>query len=97
MNQSPILRLSGIRKRYGPNTLALAGVDLDVAPGEIVCLLGPSGCGKTTLLRVVAGLETPDAGAVWFNRQDLSVVPVHQRRFGFMFQDFPPFSRTSPS
>ncbi len=95
MNQSPILRLSGIRKRYGPNTLALAGVDLDVAPGEIVCLLGPSGCGKTTLLRVVAGLETPDAGAVWFNRQDLSVVPVHQRRFGFMFQDFALFPHKS--
>ena len=56
--------------------------------GEIVCLLGPSGCGKTTLLRIIAGLETADAGEVTFNDHDLRAVPVHQRGFGFMFQDF---------
>ena len=56
--------------------------------GEIVCLLGPSGCGKTTLLRIIAGLETADAGDVIFNEHDLRGVPVHQRGFGFMFQDF---------
>ncbi len=95
MNQSPILRISGVRKRYSPDTLALDGVDLDVAQGEIVCLLGPSGCGKTTLLRVVAGLETPDDGSVRFKQRDLSAVPVHQRRFGFMFQDFALFPHKS--
>jgi thiamine transport system ATP-binding protein len=59
-----------------------------VQPGEILCLLGPSGCGKTTLLRVVAGLETPDRGHVFFAGRDLVNVPVHRRGFGFMFQDF---------
>jgi ABC-type Fe3+/spermidine/putrescine transport system ATPase subunit len=50
--------------------------------------LGPSGCGKTTLLRMIAGLETPDAGSIVFNEQDLGNVPTHQRDFGLMFQEF---------
>jgi len=95
MNRPPILRIAGISKRYSPNTLALAGVDLDVAQGELVCLLGPSGCGKTTLLRVVAGLEAPDHGSVWFDQKNLSAVPVHLRHFGFMFQDFALFPHKS--
>ena len=53
----------GIVKQYG-STRVLHGLDLDVAPGEFVSLLGPSGCGKTTALRVLAGLETADEGAV---------------------------------
>ncbi len=66
----------------------LRGINLDAARGEIVCLLGPSGCGKTTLLRVVAGLEQPERGTVEFEGQSLAGVPIHQRGFGLMFQDF---------
>ncbi len=68
-------------------TTALAGVSLDVAPGEVVALLGPSGCGKSTLLRAVAGLQPLDAGAVLWDGEDLAGVPVHRRGFGLMFQD----------
>ncbi len=66
----------------------LTDVSFDVQAGEIVCLLGPSGCGKTTLLRIIAGLEPADDGEVIFDGHTLRNVPVHQRGFGFMFQDF---------
>jgi thiamine transport system ATP-binding protein len=67
---------------------ALHGVSLEVPTGEIFCLLGPSGCGKTTLLRIIAGLEKADSGAVEWDGQDIMPVPVHQRGFGLTFQDF---------
>lgn len=53
-----------------------------------MCLLGPSGCGKTTLLRLIAGLETPDSGSILFEGRDIMGVPPHQRGFGLMFQEF---------
>ncbi|TDE99020.1 ABC transporter ATP-binding protein [Occultella glacieicola] len=68
-------------------TTAVAGVDLDVAVGEVVALLGPSGCGKSSLLRAVAGLEPLAAGRVAWDGADLADVPVHRRGFGLMFQD----------
>jgi len=85
---APILQLENISKTYPGGTQALVDINLSVTAGEILCLLGPSGCGKTTLLRVVAGLETPDRGRVLFHGSDLVYVPVHRRGFGFMFQDF---------
>jgi ABC-type Fe3+/spermidine/putrescine transport system ATPase subunit len=66
----------------------LRGVDLHVTEGEILCLLGPSGCGKTTLLRVIAGLEAAERGEVTLDGQSIQQVPVNQRGFGLMFQDF---------
>lgn len=66
----------------------LQGIDLDIPQGEILCLLGASGCGKTSLLRVIAGLEQPDAGDVLVNGHSVLDVPVHARDFGLMFQDF---------
>jgi ABC-type Fe3+/spermidine/putrescine transport system ATPase subunit len=84
---APILDARDLRKSYG-DTPALRGVSLRVAPGSIVCLLGPSGCGKTTLLRVIAGLERADAGTVMFAGRPIDGVPVHQRGFGLMFQDY---------
>jgi ABC-type Fe3+/spermidine/putrescine transport system ATPase subunit len=84
----PILTVRDIHKRFDDPAGVLHGISLEVQEGEIVCLLGPSGCGKTTLLRVIAGLEAPDRGQVLFAGQEMSQVPVHQRGFGLMFQDF---------
>ena len=82
------LEIKSLRKSFAPDTSAVNGVSLTVAQGEIICLLGPSGCGKTTLLRMIAGLETPDAGEVIFRGKDVTAVPPHRRGFGMMFQDF---------
>jgi iron(III) transport system ATP-binding protein len=85
------LTFEHVARRYG-ETMALDGVDLDVAPGEVVCLLGPSGCGKTTLLRVAAGIEKPSAGRVLINDREVAgpyrFVPPEDRGIGLMFQDF---------
>ena len=67
--------------------LALDGVSLDVAEGEVVGVLGPSGSGKSTLLRVVAGLQQPDRGRVLLDGHDLASVPPHRRGIGMVFQD----------
>jgi ABC-type Fe3+/spermidine/putrescine transport system ATPase subunit len=83
-----MLQVEHVTKWYDNKILALSRVDLTVKRGEIVCLLGPSGCGKTTLLRVIAGLEVMAEGEIRLDNQDLSSVPVHRRRFGYMFQDF---------
>lgn len=72
--------------RYGDN-VAVNGVSLTAAPGEIVALLGPSGSGKSSLLRAVAGLESVAAGDVLFAGDSVVNVPVHRRGFGLMFQD----------
>jgi thiamine transport system ATP-binding protein len=66
---------------------AVGGVDLDVADGEIVCILGPSGSGKSSLLRAVAGLDPDARGRVAWDGEDLARVPPHRRGFGLMFQD----------
>jgi len=84
---APILEARELFKSYG-DTPALRGVSLRAAPGAIVCLLGPSGCGKTTLLRVIAGLERADRGEVMFAGWPIDGVPVHERGFGLMFQDY---------
>ncbi len=81
------LRIRGVVKRFGALT-ALDAVDLEVGQGELVSFLGPSGCGKTTLLRVVAGLETADEGAVLLDDADLIRTPARQRNFGVVFQSY---------
>ncbi len=82
-----MLILNDIHKRYGA-TQVLRGFDLQIQDGEIVCLLGPSGCGKSTALRLIAGLDTPDSGTISLDGRSLTHVPVHERGFGLMFQDF---------
>jgi len=84
---APLLVASHIHKSFS-GAPVLRDVSIHVDAGEIVCLLGPSGCGKTTLLRIIAGLETPDSGALTFDGRDLAGAPIHERGFGLMFQDF---------
>ena len=81
------LTVRSIHKKYEDKPL-LTGLDLDVAIGETVCLLGASGSGKSTLLRIIAGLEQPDSGEILWDDVDLVDTPTHERRFGFMFQDY---------
>ena len=81
------VELQGIVKSYA-GTRVLHGVDLDIAPGEFVSLLGPSGCGKTTLLRVLAGLEGSDEGAVLLGGHDVSRIPTNKRDIGMVFQSY---------
>jgi ABC-type Fe3+/spermidine/putrescine transport system ATPase subunit len=81
------LSVREIHKSFG-DTEAVRGVSFDVAQGETVALLGPSGCGKSTLLAIIAGLETPNQGEVLWDSADLAGIPVNQRGFGLMFQDY---------
>ncbi len=66
----------------------LADLSFSVGRGETICLLGPSGSGKSTTLRLIAGLEEPDEGDILWEGVSLAGVPVHERRFGLMFQDY---------
>jgi len=83
----PYLAVEGVRKTFG-RFPALQGVSLAAPRGEFVCVLGPSGCGKTTLLRVVAGLERPEAGRVIIDGRDVSRSPVSRRNVGIVFQSY---------
>ncbi|MBX3605318.1 MAG: putative 2-aminoethylphosphonate ABC transporter ATP-binding protein [Piscinibacter sp.] len=83
----PYLRLEGVAKQFGAFT-ALQGVDLEVGRGEFVCFLGPSGCGKTTLLRIIAGLETPTRGRLLQAGRDVTALPPAQRDYGIVFQSY---------
>ncbi len=81
------MRVRDIHKRFGHFT-ALGGVSLDIAEGELVCLLGPSGCGKTTLLRCIAGLEQQDSGSLHIGQRDISRLPPQARDYGILFQSY---------
>ena len=91
---STTLELHRIEKRYGA-TRAVAGVDLSVAPGELVALLGPSGCGKTTTLRMVAGFVEPTAGRILMGGSDITRMPPHKRNAGMVFQSYALFPHMS--
>lgn len=77
----------GLCRTFG-TTVALDGLDLAVRQGEFLALLGPSGCGKTTALRMLAGFEQPDAGAVLVDGEDITRVPAHRRDAGMVFQSY---------
>lgn len=76
-----------VRKTFGP-TVALESFDLDVKEGELITLLGPSGCGKTTALRITAGFEFADSGAVLVGGADITRTPAHKRNMGMVFQSY---------
>jgi spermidine/putrescine transport system ATP-binding protein len=91
---SPIVRIEGVTKRFGAIT-AVDKVDLVIERGELFALLGSSGCGKTTLLRLLAGFETPDAGRLIIDGQDMTGVPPHLRPINMMFQSYALFPHMS--
>ena len=84
---APLVSFERITKRFGAFT-AVDGLSLDIHEGEFFALLGPSGCGKTTLLRLLAGFETPDEGRVVLDGQDLTGVPPYRRPVNMMFQSY---------
>ena len=83
----PVLELRNVTKRFG-SVVAAGDISLSVDQGEFFALLGPSGSGKTTMLRIIAGLETPDEGAVLINGQDVTALPPYARGVGMVFQNF---------
>jgi len=89
-----MIEVDGVSKRYG-ETDALRDVSVSVPAGSLTALLGPSGGGKTTLLRVIAGLEIPDAGAIRMDGEDVTAVPVRRRGIGFVFQHYAAFKHMS--
>ncbi|GAB3390362.1 sulfate/molybdate ABC transporter ATP-binding protein [Azotobacter armeniacus] len=81
------IEIRNVSKRFSAFQ-ALNDINLDIHSGELVALLGPSGCGKTTLLRIIAGLETPDSGSIAFHGGDVSGHDVRDRNVGFVFQHY---------
>jgi sulfate transport system ATP-binding protein len=89
-----MITVTNARRRYG-DFAALDDVTLEIPDGSLTALLGPSGSGKSTLLRVIAGLETPDAGTIVIAGQDVTAVPPQQRNIGFVFQHYAAFKHMS--
>src|ERR1700730_13977700 len=81
------VRLDGVRKQFSA-VAAVERVSLDIFAGEFCALLGPSGCGKTTLLRLLAGLDTPDEGRILLDGEDIALVPPYRRPINMMFQNY---------
>ena len=92
----PLLSLKNLSKRFD-KTQAVADVSLDVDRGEFFGLLGPSGCGKTTTLRMIAGLEKPEAGVIEFGGHDITNLPAERRGFGMVFQNYALFPHLNVS
>ena len=85
--QQPYVRIEQVTKRFGAFE-AVSQVSLDIAQGEIFCLLGGSGCGKTTLLRMLAGFEAPTEGRIYIDGVDVTEVPPYDRPVNMMFQSY---------
>jgi sulfate transport system ATP-binding protein len=81
------VKIANIRKEFGQFP-ALSDLSLSIRSGELIALLGPSGSGKTTLLRLIAGLEQPTAGKIFFGEEDASEKSVQERHIGFVFQHY---------
>ena len=85
------IEVKNLNKRFG-KTVVCDNLNLDIPSGELVALLGPSGSGKTSLLRIIAGLEVPDAGNVFFHGEDATHTDVRERQVGFVFQHYALFA-----
>jgi len=91
---TPLIRIEGVSKRFGDFT-AIDDVTLDIFPEEFFALLGPSGCGKTTLMRMLAGFETPSQGRITIDGIDMGGVPPNRRAVNMMFQSYALFPHLS--
>ncbi len=91
---TPLLRIDAVVKKFGVFR-AVDGLSLDIRSGEFFALLGPSGCGKTTLLRMLAGFETPDEGRILLGGKDIAQIPPHERPVNMMFQNYALFPHLS--
>jgi putrescine transport system ATP-binding protein len=87
VTEPPLLRIDAVVKKFGAFR-AVDGLSLDIRRGEFFALLGPSGCGKTTLLRMLAGFETPDEGRILLGAKDIARVLPHERPVNMMFQNY---------
>ncbi|MCA6099907.1 ABC transporter ATP-binding protein [Bradyrhizobium sp. WSM 4400] len=94
VSDMPLLRVEGVAKSFG-NFRAVDKLSLDIRAGEFFALLGPSGCGKTTLLRMLAGFETPDEGRILLGGSDIAQVLPHERPVNMMFQNYALFPHLS--
>ncbi len=92
----PIVSIKGITKRF-PGVIAVDDVNVDIKENEFFALLGPSGCGKTTLLRIIAGFETPTEGAILIDGEDMSVTPPNRRPVNMVFQSYAVFPHMTVS
>jgi putative spermidine/putrescine transport system ATP-binding protein len=96
MGHGAAVRVENCGKTFADGTRALEPATLDIARGETLVLLGPSGCGKTTMLRIIAGLELPDAGGkVLFDGKDMTSIPIEKRNVGMVFQSYALFPNMS--
>ena len=82
-----MLELNKIRKSYDGVTI-LDNISLSIESGEILSILGPSGCGKTTLLNLILGITDADSGEIWFEGRNITRVPMEERGFNIVFQDY---------
>ena len=87
MTEAPYLSINGISKSFGPMQV-VRNADIEVGRGEFVSFLGPSGCGKTTILRMVAGFETPSTGSISIDGRDITYLKPSQRNIGMVFQSY---------
>ena len=90
----PLIKINGVTKRFGDFT-AIDDISLDIYPQEFFALLGPSGCGKTTLMRMLAGFETPSSGVISIDGKDMASVPPNKRAVNMMFQSYALFPHLS--
>ncbi|ANY80709.1 ABC transporter ATP-binding protein [Microvirga ossetica] len=90
----PLIRFENVTKRFG-DAMAVDHLSLDIFEGEFFCLLGPSGCGKTTLMRMLAGFETPSEGTITLGSQNLAGVPPYRWPVNMMFQSYALFPHMS--
>lgn len=86
-NQNIMIKVDNVEKNFG-NTVVIPKINLEINDGEFLTLLGPSGCGKTTLLRMIAGLETPTNGSIYIDGQDVTKLPPYKRNVNMVFQHY---------
>jgi spermidine/putrescine transport system ATP-binding protein len=82
------IQLIGVMKRYDDGYIAVQDINISIDRGEFVTLLGPSGCGKTTILKMIAGFDSPTAGRIFVNDIDIKELPINQRPTATVFQDY---------